>query len=160
MYQFTTKDKKRFWNKVKLPDYIGTDECWEWQASLWVTGYGKFLLNGHEMLSHRIAYELSIGPIPEGMHVLHHCDNPPCVNPSHLFLGTQVDNMHDMFSKNRQNHAYGEAIGAAKLTEVSVIEIRYLYATGGHSQRELGTIFGIDHSVISDIVTRKTWTHI
>lgn len=91
----------RFWEKV---DKRGLDECWPWLAGTDGRGYGT-IGPGREHVSdlkaHRVSYELNVGPIPAGMHVLHHCDNPPCVNPAHLWVGTDADNMHDMLAKGR-----------------------------------------------------------
>lgn len=88
---------ERFWEKVEK-----TDGCWLWTASLTNKGYGEFRLNEPSpILAHRVAYELAHGPIPPGLFVCHHCDNPPCVRPDHLFLGTQKDNAQDMVRKGR-----------------------------------------------------------
>ena len=92
----------RFWDKV---DKSG--RCWEWLAAKNSSGYGRLNNNGRNHLAHRVAWILTNGPIPEGDHygticVLHHCDNPPCVNPAHLFLGTIQDNVNDMIEKGRQ----------------------------------------------------------
>lgn len=87
--------EERFWAKVeKGPD------CWEWKAFR-NKGYGKFTYNGRMYLAHRLSWILTNGPIPDGLGVLHSCDNPPCVNPDHLFLGTQLDNMRDASNKGR-----------------------------------------------------------
>lgn len=89
---------KRFWPKVnvRLPE-----DCWEWQANLG-RGYGMFWFSKIPMMAHRLSWMMLRGPIPEGMNVLHKCDNRKCVNPNHLFLGTQSDNVQDMYSKGRQ----------------------------------------------------------
>ena len=94
----TEKDIARFWAKVRK-----TDGCWLWTAGTFARryGYGQFGLNGHPHKAHRLAWEFTNGPIPEGLSVLHHCDNPPCVNPAHLFLGTRGDNTRDMMMKGR-----------------------------------------------------------
>jgi hypothetical protein len=90
--------EERFWSKVNIPSLYA---CWEWTASKQRRGYGRFKLNSKPEKAHRIAWSLVNGKIPEGMCILHKCDNPPCVNPLHLFLGTHADNMKDMRQKNR-----------------------------------------------------------
>lgn len=92
------RDGKRFWAKVKR----GTaEECWPWTGSKLKTGYGQLRENGKMIRAHRVSWELSRGPIPEGMNVCHHCDNPPCCNPDHLFIGTHLDNTRDKMHKGR-----------------------------------------------------------
>jgi len=90
---------ERFWDKVAV---AADDEgCWEWTASTNKLGYGWFGAHRKTHLAHRVSWELNVGPIPEGSHVLHRCDNPPCIRPGHLFLGTDADNMADMVAKRR-----------------------------------------------------------
>lgn len=94
--------RKRFWKKVII---LGCDECWIWTSSRHRQGYGTFSINNECNLAHRVAFELRFGKISDGLDVLHSCDNPPCVNPYHLFLGTHNDNMRDMIKKGRwKNH--------------------------------------------------------
>ncbi len=97
-FSLTKSDRDRFWSKVRQ-----SGGCWIWTAGLSKSGYGKFAPSHRQTVgAHRVSYELFNGEIPDGMCVLHRCDNPPCVNPHHLFLGTQVDNVADRNSKNRQ----------------------------------------------------------
>lgn len=92
---------ERFWSKVQKG---GPDECWEWQAGRHKFGHGKFRLPTGHIGSHRMAWQLTYGPIPPGMWVLHHCDNPPCCNPRHLYLGTAQDNTRDREVRGRHPH--------------------------------------------------------
>lgn len=108
--------------------------------------------------AHRLSWELHFGPIPSGMHVLHKCDNPPCVNPKHLFLGAHVDNYIDMRKKNR--HVKGEKFPHAKLTEHAVRTIRDRYEKGDITQKKLADVFGVSISQINGVVNRNTWRHI
>jgi hypothetical protein len=112
---------ERLFSKVKKTPH----GCWEWQAGRnRPGGYGHFKIDGKKKLVHRLMWEEYNGIIPNGMRVLHKCDNPPCCNPKHLFLGTQTDNIHDMEDKGRARHPRGEHAGNAKLTAVDVLEIR------------------------------------
>ena len=140
---------ERFWEKVNV---CSPDDCWEWKAFRSEWGYGLLNVNGHPESAHRISYELHFGCIPDGMFVCHKCDNPPCVNPSHLWLGTHQDNTDDRTQKSRQ--PVGENHPSAKLTDIQVIEIRERYAQG-EFQRDLAIEYGVAQSNISQIVNRK-----
>lgn len=123
------------------------------------TTYGLFWLNGRNRSAHRVSWEIYIGPIQQGMNVCHKCDMPLCVNPNHLFLGTDADNMADMIKKGRQRHPKGEELPKGekrKLTENDVIAIR----ADSRLQKDIATSFGVDNSIISDIKNRKSWRHI
>lgn len=146
---------ERFWEKVKKNAVSG---CWEWTGTHVGFGHGYFSVGSKKVLAHRFSYELHNGPIPDGMFCCHTCDNPTCVNPAHLYLGTHAQNMADMVSKNR--HKHGSAHHSAKLTEPQVIEIRRKYAQESATQKELANEYGVAPSAIAKIVTRKRWTHI
>ena len=97
--------EERFWARVGEPDSNG---CWPWLGTKRHTGYGKIRNHYKHEGTHRVSYTLNVGPIPQGLHVLHKCDNPTCVNPDHLFLGTQADNMKDMFKKGRNRNQFSK----------------------------------------------------
>ena len=145
---------ERFWEKV---DKRGIDECWEWTAFRMRRGnYGTFGVDGRTLKAHRVSWELAFGLIHGGLCVLHHCDNPACVNPAHLFLGTNADNAADRNRKRRT--ARGERIGNAVLTDNVVKQIRLM------AQREkqiyVAARFGISRSNVSHIVNRNRWPHV
>jgi hypothetical protein len=174
---------RRFWAKVDK-----TGDCWLWTARLSRDGYGQFRTGGvgtPNARAHRVAWALAYGAIPEGLLVLHRCDNPRCVRPEHLFLGTSADNVADRNAKGRQatgarlnipcdrgrghrnprythpeTTARGERNGHARFTAEQVLEIRRLWAAGGMLQRDIAAQFGTDQAVVSLIVRRKTWAHL
>ncbi|QDG61200.1 HNH endonuclease [Pseudarthrobacter sp. NIBRBAC000502771] len=128
--------------------------CWEWKASRNGNNYGQLATGGtRPMLATRAAYTAWIGDLPEGAVVCHACDNPPCINPAHLFAGTHQDNADDMARKRRS--ANGERSGVHKLPDANVDEIRGLYSSGAYLQRELAEAFGVTQSAVSMIVNRR-----
>jgi hypothetical protein len=143
----------RFWSKVEK-----SDGCWNWTAGTYVNGYGIFKLDRRNWRAHRLSYKLKCGPIPDGMQVLHKCDNRLCVNPDHLFLGTNADNMADKVAKGREAHYGhpGERQGQSKLTNDQVLAIRA--SSGPH--RDVAAEFGMSRSQVRDIRTRRAWKHI
>jgi endogenous inhibitor of DNA gyrase (YacG/DUF329 family) len=155
---------ERFWKNVSKPD--DPDGCWIWVGHFDQEGYGRInvrLEGGRRVLmnAHRLSWELHNGPIPDGMSVLHDCpggDRPDCVRPSHLWLGTQLDNIRDRDSKGRS--ARGERCGNAKTTEAKVIEIRRRYAAGGISQVSLALEFNLSPSHIHAIISGTRWKHV
>lgn len=154
-----------FWSRVNkngsIPEHCPElGHCWVWTSSLRVDGYGQFTKK--RLKTHRISWMLTYGEIPEGLNVLHKCDNKACCNPAHLFLGTQQDNVDDMMTKGRQATAEqiglkGEANPAHKLTALQVTEIRQRYAAGGISKTQLGNEYRIDRTVIGKIIRRQSW---
>jgi hypothetical protein len=155
--------EERFWPKVDKSG--GPDACWLWTGSK-DKGYGKINSPWRKVdTASRVAYRLCIGPIPDGMDVCHTCDNPPCVNPKHLFAGTRKQNLEDAAHKGRMkdnNKAHkrsGSGNGRAKLVEADVLAIRAAYA-GGESMKSLARHYSISDSAIEFIVHRKHWRHI
>ncbi len=159
----TEKDAARFWSKVSK-----SDGCWTWTGYVmpFPDGYGMFKVKPRMQLSHRVAWTIENGTIPKGMSVLHSCDNPPCVNPKHLSVGTQAKNMADCgnrkrtyFQKHPEVRARGERSGTTKLRESDVRRIRKMYEAG-ERQSDIAAAFGIHSTTVSSIVLVKTWKHV
>lgn len=171
---------EEFWRKVNkngpLPDAAKypnlTEPCWIWTKAKSNNGYGVTSFDWKQTPTHRAAWVLTNGQIPDGLCVLHKCDNPPCCNPSHLFLGTPADNAADMVAKKRQSKGIehsdaitprrlrGEESPTCILTEESVTEMRKLYLQDGLSSREIAKRFGIADSHVFRIVKGECWKHI
>jgi hypothetical protein len=138
------------------PDYPGLGRCWLWQDTFMQQGYGRWA----GTLAHRYSWVLYVGEIPDGLSVLHRCDNPPCVNPAHLFLGTQQDNLADMREKGHQ--VRGELQGGAILTEELVRAIRKRYRRYSHvnGTGAIARDLGVSLITIWKVVMRHTWDHV
>lgn len=130
--------------------------CWLWTGKWNADGYGVVVINYKHLLAHRVVYALHVGGFAEEKRVLHRCDVPCCVNPDHLFLGTQADNIRDMENKKRSYHPRGSAHGRAKLSESDVVFIR----NSPDSNRVNATKFGVSSQVISQLRQRKIWKHV
>ncbi len=149
-----------FWSKVER-----TETCWLWKAGTDSGGYGHIFAFGQQEQAHRVSYAITYGEIPEGMNVQHECDNPPCVRPDHLFLGTQADNTADMWAKGRGVLPigvvpFGECHPHHKLEENEVIAIRDRYKEGNVPQRSLAAEYRISRGQISKIVLGHNWKHL
>lgn len=157
---------KPFWERVDK-----SDECWVWTGALTKFGYGHTsgLPYGEKrpLLTHRVSWLLTHGDIPDGMCVLHRCDNPPCVRPDHLFLGSKKDNTQDMIDKGRgragaqpwNSRTLGERNAHAKLTASQVVEMRKRAAAGEH-YRDLADAYGISVSNANTIIIGNSWRHV
>lgn len=145
--------KDRFYDRVKkVPS-----GCWEWTGFRQRNGYGLMLINYRSERAHRYSYEIHKGPIPKGLCVLHKCDNPPCVNPDHLFLGTRKDNSLDMHAKHRNNQPKGEASAVSKLTDKAVRNIRKNSHLPASSFVEK---YGVTRATIYAVRQKRTWKHV
>lgn len=156
LIRLSEKDVARFWSKVDRSG--GPNACWPWRGYRNRKGYGVFgIRTGVSTLAHRVAWHIDTGKQPDEMKVCHRCDNRPCCNPAHLFLGTQLENMRDCVAKGRKER--GSKVAIAKLTEGQVILIREMY----ERYVPLPTIaetFGISQVTVRDVATGKTWKHI
>ena len=144
---------KKFYDNIGISD----SGCWLWLAAR-NDRYGFIVVDGKNMLAHRFSYELHCEAIPANNQVLHRCDNGFCVNPKHLFLGTQQDNMTDKVNKNRQ--AKGSNNGNSKLIDNDVLKIRQLLSENKYTQKEIADMFGVDPTTITNIKLRRQWRHI
>jgi|SRR5579864_39387 len=148
----------RFWDKVG--NRFSTGECWSWIGAKSSAGYGILSKKPgpSPLYAHRISWELNNGPIPHGACVLHRCDNPPCVNPDHLFLGSKRDNSRDMAAKGRAGARWGEQSSHHLLTDSLVREMRRLHSNG-LSYAGIGAEFDLSKGTVQYAVSRG-WRHI
>jgi hypothetical protein len=154
--QTTQSITDRLLSKIRVNAETG---CWIWTANKNNKGYGKLRVGDEKQYAHRVAYELYRGPIPKGIVVCHRCDNPACVNPDHLFLGTQAENIADMMVKGRQRltERRGTCNGNSKLSEADVVAIR---SAENLKLRELAAHYGVTPTLISYIRRGKNWSHV
>jgi hypothetical protein len=149
---------ERFWSKVKIDS---SDKCWEWNGGKkgGDLARGAFYYQGKSIHAHRFSWMLLNGEIPFGIQVQHTCDNGSCVNPNHLYLGTQSENLKDAFRRKRRDQ-HGENHTHNILNNRQVLEIRGRYESGDISQRALGEEYGVARTTIEHIVIGKNWRHI
>lgn len=161
--QFSKTFTLRFWNKVNKNGQIQSHvpelgKCWQWTGGLGDEGYGTIRpFYKQTFKAHRASWIIHNGPIPNGFQVLHRCDNRGCVNPNHLFIGSNEDNVRDKLSKGRAGCLGGELHPGALTDWKNVHSIRALYNSGGITQRELSAMFGIARRTISHIVCEDHW---
>lgn len=140
-----------------------TTGCWEWTGNVLANGYGSLIYAGHRVYAHRASFQEFVGPIPDGMMVCHKCDNPRCINPEHLFVGTGSDNMRDCTNKGRNFRPglglLGTKSAQSVLADADVLAIRRL-AKEGMPQRAIANQFGVSQSNIWYIIKRRTWPHL
>lgn len=153
--------EERFWDKVDT-----SGDCWLWMGARQVSGHGVLGIRGSKLgRAHRVSYELCIGPIPPGMSVCHRCDNPPCVRPDHLFLGSQADNIADMKAKGRAGHANypgknrGSKHGMSRFTETQVADMK-ARMRAGEPRKTIMSEYQIGDALLSMIATGKRWAHV
>lgn len=141
---------ERFYDRI-LENANG---CWIWQRGLDKNGYGRSSINRKGVQAHRVSWVIHKGKIPDGMQVLHRCDNPPCVNPEHLFLGNNADNMTDKMKKNRQTR--GHDVNTSKINASDVFRIRGLLSEGW-SGRKISKLLGLKDHHVYDIKNGRSW---
>ena len=146
--------KERIESKVEKIPEAG---CWIWMGATQVRGYGELISHNRKHLAHRASYEAFVGPIPKGMNVCHSCDNVYCVNPAHLFLGTQKQNLQDMASKGRSTR--GQRNPMAKLTEEEVKDIKYFLSIGINDS-DIAKQYEVTRGAINLIKQGKRWNHV
>ena len=146
----------RFWSHV---DIGAPEECWEWQASLHTSGYGRFKISSYTtMMANRVSLVIHTQTEPHGMFALHHCDNPKCCNPHHLYCGTASDNMRDRATRGRANlpDQSGANNGAAKLTDAQLAEIIEKFRQGLNN-KQIARDLPVSHSLVSRIRVGRSW---
>lgn len=149
-----TPIRYRFLEKII---FDGASGCWRWGGGTSPQGYGFIKRkDGAQLRAHRVAYELAVGAIPDGMFVCHRCDNPRCVRPGHLFLGSHAENMADMVIKGRSARLKGGLNGSAKLEPEAIVTIR----SSAGSYLQIARLFGVSPSAVGMIKRRERWPHL
>ncbi len=155
---FTQEQIDRF--KAKVAETANPDECWYWRGYVAPGGYGHCTIARKSHDVHRVAFAVAYGGVPDGLEVLHTCDNRTCCNPNHLFSGTQKDNVDDMVAKGRNKAPLGEQHGKHLLTAAEVQSIRRIRSDEGKSLAHIAKAFSVSVGCIRKVVNRVTWKHI
>jgi len=145
--------RERFYSKVARDQKTG---CFIWIGSKMLNGYGRIKVNGTNWLAHRFSWEMHLGTVPKDLCVCHHCDNPLCVNPAHLFLGTNQDNANDCVQKGRANLPKGEKHPRHRLTAKEILAIR----ADKRKRPLIASDYGVSSDHIKDIQRRRRWQHL
>lgn len=154
----STSPTERIWGKFRITHF--DNGCWEWTGSRDNQGYGRVRHGKRLLLAHRLMWSVAnCEEIPDGLDILHRCDNPPCVNPNHLYAGTHLQNMRDRDSRGRRRPPYGEQNASAKLNADQVRDIRARLARG-ENQYALAAKYGVRQATISSIHLQKSWRHV
>jgi hypothetical protein len=159
--QFTVTPKLLAYFKQRAL-HATPEECWLWGGEITRHGYGRAHCDYQRLAAHRLSWIIQFGDIPDGLFVCHHCDVKRCVNPNHLFLGTQSENIQDMIAKDRGRAKPGERHPASKLTaeQVGFIRANYIFRHPEFGQAPLAKRFGVSSAKIGQVVHRKCWKHI
>lgn len=152
----TAEQAERFFSR-----FTRAEGCWEWQGHPDEDGYGQMRIGKRRVAkAHRISWMIHKGIVPDGLCVLHRCDNPPCVNPDHLFLGTSTDNNKDRDSKGRGNAPKGERVRSAKLTNMTAAQILQDFIPGTTTEAHLAKKYGVTQGAINSLLRGRSWKHL
>lgn len=154
--ELTREEQNRFWQQVDFK--LDLNACWPWMGAVW-EGYGIFYVKNADYRSHRVAWSIINGPIPDGLFVCHTCDNRPCCNWNHLVAETSRWNIDDKVAKGRAQRLKGEMNAWHRLTDSKVIQARLLHSRGV-KMKVIAEMFGVDRSAVDLAVKRKTWSHV
>lgn len=149
--------KSEYVSKTLIERSQKIGNCWIWIRAKTGSGYGTFKRGSNYVLAHRMSYELFKGSIKEGLFICHSCDNRSCINPNHLWEGTQSENMKDCFDKGRSGLKFGDKHPNAKLSFAKARKIRELYSSGNIDQYQLASKFGVHRNIISAVINKRIW---
>ncbi len=157
--------KEKLLSNIEIVEGLLETPCWIWAGRRNIDGYGIIHVGNGKGATHRVSWELHNGPIPDNLCILHKCDNPPCINPDHLWIGTHRDNIEDCIAKGRRGTCAnggqkGENNPSAKLNEEQVAQIKFLLEEGQLTQAEIGGMFGVSRDAVNNIKLGRKWAHV